>query len=74
MSVSAPSPLTPFQQLVALGLAHLPEVKSPQVRINMLRAVAPHLPEDIRSECEIAATALELAESAQLRLRDLILS
>ena len=63
---------TPLQQLICLGLTQLDQVPSVEVRASILRAAAPHLPEHLAEHCSLTATALELAEQAQMKLRGLI--
>lgn len=72
--LGTPEPESPFQQLICLGLASLPSVNSPRIRVAMLRAAAPHLPGVLGDTCEATAIAIEQAEAAQLQLRGLILS
>lgn len=64
---------SPFQQLICLGIAALENVPNRRVRAEMLRAAAPHLPDEMAERCVVTAGAIDIAERAQMELRDLLL-
>jgi hypothetical protein len=64
--------LTSLQRLICLAAAHLDEEPCLATRSALLREAATHLPDQLSARCEMAAAAIDLAESAQLELKGIL--